>query len=322
MAENAETPQAPQQEAPQPEAAAAGLAGLCAEYLRALELERGLSPHTLRAYRSDLREMTAYAAARGASGIDGLGLELLRDWLWQASEQGRTPATIARRAAAARGFTAWLEQSGRGRDVARRLRSPRTGRSLPRVVSREGMGEILDALSDRAQTGDPVALRDLAIVETLYGSGVRVSECCAAQIGDLDLDRRTLLVTGKGDKQRTVPFGEPAARALADYLHRGRGELAGPESGQALFLGARGRRIQPRTVYGLTRRLLGHGPGSGPAGPHALRHTAATHLLDGGADLRSVQEMLGHADLGTTQIYTHVSAERLRESYRLAHPRA
>lgn len=181
---------------------------------------------------------------------------------------------------------------------------------------------MLEGLEARTATGDPVALRDLALVELLYGGAIRVSECCAIDVDDVDFERRTMRVVGKGDKERTVPFGGPAAEALVDYLHRGRPELLQEQSRDALFLGARGGRINARTVYELARRELQETPGGGPAGPHAFRHTAATHLLDGGADLRSVQELLGHADLGTTQVYTHVSAERLRDAYRLAHPRA
>lgn len=292
------------------------------DYLRYLDIERGFSPHTVRAYASDLAALVEHLAARSVPPLAQLDLEMFRDWLWDASERGLAPATIARRAASARGFTAWLERTGRGPDTARRLRSPKQGRALPRVVTGEGMRGILDGLRVAAGSGDPNALRDLAVVELLYGAGIRVSELCAIDRDDVDLDRRTVRVTGKGDKQRTVPFGVPAAQAVVDYLRRGRPELAGEHSGEALFVGARGGRIGPRSVYALTSRVLGASPGAGPAGPHAFRHTAATHLLDGGADLRTVQEMLGHASLGTTQIYTHVSSERLREAYRIAHPRA
>lgn len=295
---------------------------LIAEYLRAQDRERASSPHTLRAYRSDLHDLDAHLAARGVDTAAQLELEQFRDWLWRAASEGAAAASIARRASVVRGFTAWLTRTGQGPDAARRLRSPKTGRSLPRVVSAEGMSDILRELGRRADSGDGVALRDLAIVELLYGAGLRVAECCDIGLRDLDLERRTVRVTGKGDKQRTVPFGGPASRALTAYLAEGRPQLARPDSGEALFLGARGARINPRTVYTLARSCLSTTPGGGPAGPHAFRHTAATHLLDGGADLRSVQELLGHADLGTTQIYTHVSSERLLQAYRTAHPRA
>ncbi|KAB1647924.1 tyrosine recombinase XerC [Pseudoclavibacter endophyticus] len=293
-----------------------------AEYLRALDRERAASPHTIRSYRADLDDLMTHLEANGASTTDSLELELLRDWLWAASNRGLAASTIARRASTARGFTAWLARTGTGPDAARRLRSPKAGRSLPRVVSETEMSSLFEGLQSRAETGDPIALRNLAVVELLYGGAMRVSECCAIDLPDLDLDRRTVRVLGKGGKERTVPFGRPAERAIVDYLHRGRRELAVDDSGDAVFLGAKGRRIGARTVYEVARRELADTSGGGPAGPHAFRHTAATHLLDGGADLRAVQELLGHASLGTTQIYTHVSAERLRDAYRLAHPRA
>lgn len=291
-------------------------------FLRALEVELGLSPHTVKAYGADLRSLIDDAEAQGIREASDLDLELCRDWLWRASESGAAPTTIARRAASARGFTAWLERTGRGPDAARRLRSPKTGRTLPRVVSQQGMDGIFDHLRALAETGDAVALRNLAIVELLYAAGIRVSECCSLDLASLDFERRTARVLGKGSKERIAPFGGPAAAALRDWIQRGRPQLAGPKSGDALFLGARGGRIDPRAVYELARRELSATPGSGPSGPHALRHTAATHLLDGGADLRAVQELLGHSSLGTTQIYTHVSAERLAAAYRQAHPRA
>jgi integrase/recombinase XerC len=190
-------------------------------------------------------------------------------------------------------------------------------------VQREQVDEIFAALEARAAEGDPSGLRDLALLELIYGCALRVSEACGTDVDDLDLERLTVRVTGKGDKQRTLPFGVPAARALSTYLTTGRPQLAARgQAGAALFLGDRGGRIGPRTVYRLVAHLLEAVPGSGPSGPHTFRHTAATHLLDGGADLRAVQAILGHASLGTTQIYTHVSMERLAESYRLAHPRA
>lgn len=291
-------------------------------YLRALDLERGRSPHTIRAIGGDLRRFADFANGQGASELDDLSLELFRDWLWHESEQGHAASTLARRSSSARGFTAWLRTSGRGEDVARRLRSPKIGRSLPRMVSADNMDAIFAELRARSATGDPVALRDEAIVELLYATGIRVSELCGLNLDSVDFERRTVRVIGKGDRERVVPFGRPCAEALTEWCARGRPEIANDRSGEALFLGARGGRLNPRTVYELSRRELEHSPGSGPAGAHTFRHTAATHLLDGGADLRSVQELLGHANLGTTQIYTHVSSERLRETYRRAHPRA
>ncbi|SJM52257.1 tyrosine recombinase XerC [Gulosibacter sp. 10] len=292
------------------------------DYARALDLELGRAAHTCRAVESDLQRFADHVERHAPVRLQALDLEHFRDWLWAESQEGYAASTIARRASSARGFTAWLKSTGRGPDAARRLRSPKAGRSLPRMVSADAMGEIFGDLRARAGTGDPVSIRDLAVVEVLYASGIRVAELCSLDLDSLDLDERILRVIGKGDKERVVPLGAPAADAITDWLRRGRPELVRDGSGEALFIGARGGRINARTVYELARRMLEHAPGSGPSGPHAFRHTAATHLLDGGADLRGVQELLGHADLGTTQIYTHVSTERLRETYLRAHPRA
>jgi integrase/recombinase XerC len=298
------------------------------DFVSHLEAERGYSPHTIRAYRSDLLSLLEFAGRRAIDDSSQLTLEEYRDWLWSASQAGRSKATLARRSATAKSFSAWLSRSsGQSTDPASRLRAPRPDRSLPRVLSRDAMDAVLDALAARAVEGEPVALRDLAIVELLYASALRVSELVGIDTGDLDLDRRTVRVMGKGSKERVVPFGQPAHVAVVDYLRRGRPALAeraavGGAGLRAVFLGARGARLGTRSVYGLVSRLLMDVPGSGPEGPHAFRHTAATHLLDGGADLRAVQEMLGHASLGTTQIYTHVTTERLRQTYRQAHPRA
>ncbi len=195
------------------------------------------------------------------------------------------------------------------------------------MLTRGQVDGLLDDLAALAATGEPTAVRDLAIVEVLYASALRVSELVGAKVADLDRDRMTLRVLGKGGKERVVPFGVPARRALDAYLDTARPALIAASTAEGrdpgtIFLGARGRQLTTRTVYELVARLLVDLPGSGPAGPHAFRHTAATHLLDGGADLRAVQELLGHSSLATTQIYTHVSAERLKESYKLAHPRA
>ncbi|WP_437384829.1 tyrosine recombinase XerC [Plantibacter flavus] len=296
-----------------------------------LSAERRLSVQTVRAYRSDLRQLASFAEERGVQAVDAVSLDLLRDWLWHASEAGASKATLARRTATTKAWSAWLLRTGRiTTDVAARLRSPKTGRTLPRVVGRGPFDEILADLEERASSGEPNALRDLAVVELLYASALRVSELCGLDRGDLDLDRLTVRVTGKGDKERVVPFGVPAQSAIVDYLMSARPTLLArgvasdrrPGAGSALFLGTRGGRLGARSVYTLVARLLESVPGGGPAGPHALRHTAATHLLDGGADLRAVQELLGHSSLATTQIYTHVSVERIKESYRSAHPRA
>lgn len=292
-----------------------------AEYLAA---DRGFSMHTVRSYRSDLANLVDFASDRGANQADDLDLELLRDWLWHASQSGLAKSTLARRAASSRGFSAWLEQTGRtSMDAAARLKAPKAERHLPRVLNRDQMADLLQSVASRASSADPVALRDLAIVELLYASALRVSELTGLSLADIDDSRLTVRVLGKGSKERVVPFGVPAQRAISDYLDRGRPQLVKEVVGTAaLFVGARGKRLTTRTVYEVIARLLVDVPGAGGSGPHTLRHTAATHLLDGGADLRAVQEMLGHASLGTTQLYTHVSTERLRESYRTAHPRA
>ena len=229
-------------------------------------------------------------------------------------------------------------------DVAVRLRSPKPDQHLPRVLTRDQIDEILAALVASAELEqsaparlDPqkaemvraTAIRDLAIIELLYASAIRVSELTGLDCNDIEWERLTVRVFGKGAKERVVPFGVPALRALTRWRDEGRPSLCetalatqrSPDA-QALFLSPSGSRLGTRSVYHIVSRLLSEIPGTGPSGPHALRHTAATHLLDGGADLRAVQELLGHASLGTTQRYTHVSAQRLIESYRTAHPRA
>ena len=306
-------------------------------FLAQLVVERGLSPNTARSYGTDLAALTAFAGEHGVTSIAGLDLELLREWLWRSSQDGLAKSTLARRTAAVRSLTDWARRTGvTETDAALRLRAPKADKHLPRVLTRPQIDGILDSLVALAATGDPIALRNLAIVELLYASALRVSELVGLDLAAFDLERLTVRVLGKGAKERVVPFGVPALHAITGYLEAGRPRLlsaaAGAERGSAeptnngptsaLFLGARGARMSSRSVYQLIAGLLSELPGTGPSGPHALRHTAATHLLDGGADLRAVQELLGHASLGTTQIYTHVSAERLKESYRTAHPRA
>lgn len=303
-----------------------------------LRTVRRLSPATTRAYRSDLRDLIEVALMTGVQTPAETDLELLREWQGQASERGDARATLARRTAAIRAFFAWaLETEIVTQDPSLRLVAPKRGRTLPTVATAPAVAEMLDGLHTLAAGGDPLPLRDRAMLELLYGAGIRVSELCGLDVGDLDLDRGTARVLGKGSKERVVPFGAPARRAIDAYLTSGRPELVvehggdgvaatgGPEtrgSGSALFLGSRGGRISPRAVYAVVSHRLAPALGVEHVGPHALRHSAATHLLDGGADLRTVQEILGHASLGTTQIYTHVSSERLRAAYRLAHPRA
>lgn len=295
-------------------------------YVRRLTVERGLSEQTARAYRGDLLDFAEFADHAGVTDVTAIDLELLRDWQWRASER-LAKSSVARRTAALRGFTAWLARTGAApTDPGLRLRSPKSDKHLPRVLTMSQLDGLFAGLQDRASSDDPVAIRDVAIVELLYASAIRVSELTGLRLADIDRTRLTVRVLGKGGKERVVPFGVPAARAIDRYLDSGRPSLLrdGIDAlfQDALFLGARGGRLTPRTVYQLVASLLIDLPGSGPAGPHTFRHTAATHLLDGGADLRAVQELLGHASLATTQIYTHVSAERLKSAYAMAHPRA
>ena len=312
------------------------------DYLVHVRTERGYSEHTVAAYRSDLVELVDFATRRGVEDAAGIDLALLRDWLWTATERGLARTSIARRAASARGWTAWLHRRGfLAADPGVRLKAPRAQRTLPRVVAERALADALASLADRAASGDPLAERDVAIAELLYASALRVSELVGLDLPDVDRRRRTVRVTGKGAKERVVPYGAPAARALDRYLDVARpaivAEVAAPAASTddsrrttaspppaaaAVFLGVRGGRLGVRSVHRQIAAMLSSIPGAGPSGPHALRHSAATHLLDGGADLRAVQEFLGHASLGTTQIYTHVSAERLKQSYRTAHPRA
>ena len=305
-------------------------------FARHLAVDRGYSAHTLRAYRGDLADLESFATAVGISDAAQLDLETLREWLWRGSGTGLAASTLGRHSASARSFTAWLAKSGiAATDAGARLRAPKSAQHLPRVLTRPQIDAILADLATRADTGDPVAVRDLAIIELLYASALRVSELAGLRVGDIDRSRLTVRVLGKGAKERVVPFGVPAASALGRYLDEARPVLlaaAPPKSGASdvaaspaadvAFLGARGGALGTRSIYAIVAALLSELPGAGPSGPHALRHTAATHLLDGGADLRAVQELLGHASLATTQIYTHVSTERLRDAYRTAHPRA
>ena len=295
-------------------------------FLEHVRHARGLSDQTVRAYANDLDQFVAFAATRGSTGVQDLGLELLRDWLWDADQRGLARSTIARRSSSVRAFTRWASETGvLDTDPGVRLRAPKGAAHLPRVVSSDQVRTVLDQLAARAGTDDAGALRDLAVVELLYAAAIRVSELVGIDVVDLDRSRLTVRVLGKGGKERVVPFGVPARDALEAWLERGRpvlGARTEPAEPSALFLGDRGARLGVRSAYRIVARALDGLPGAGPSGPHTFRHTAATHLLDGGADLRAVQELLGHASLGTTQVYTHVSSARLREVYRTAHPRA
>nr|WP_136611340.1 tyrosine recombinase XerC [Sinomonas albida] len=291
-------------------------------FLRYLSLGRGRSEHTLRAYEGDLTSMLESAQQDGARELGDVGLASLRRWLGKQSEGGLSRATLARRSAAVRSFTSWAVREGLLEvDPALRLASPKRHGDLPDVLHEDQARRMLSDVESAAEGGDPVAVRDWALLEVFYATGIRVSELVGLDLDDVDLSARTVRVLGKGNKERTVPFGVPAANALVRWMGA-RTALATAASGAALFLGKRGGRLgqrQARESVDAALRALGD---TAASGPHALRHTAATHLLDGGADLRSVQELLGHSSLATTQLYTHVSVERLRASYVQAHPRA
>ncbi|OBB44077.1 tyrosine recombinase XerC [Mycobacterium sp. 852002-51961_SCH5331710] len=294
------------------------------EFDEYLALERGRSEHTRRAYLGDLRALFGFMAERGHdAGPGGLSLPVLRSWLAAQAAGGAARTTLARRTSAVKMFTAWAVRRGLiASDPAARLQVPKARRELPAVLREDQALDAMAAAKSGAQEGDPMALRDLLIVELLYATGIRVSELCGLDIDDIDLPRRLLRVLGKGNKQRTVPFGVPAQEALSAWLDRGRPALATPDSGPALLLGARGRRLDPRQARTVVHQTVGAVDGAPDIGPHGLRHSAATHLLEGGADLRVVQELLGHSTLATTQLYTHVTVARLRAVHDQAHPRA
>jgi integrase/recombinase XerC len=345
------------------------LARALAAFERHLTAERGLSRHTVRAYVGDVTALLEHARETGGTELDHLDIQVLRSWLARQHAAGQAKTSVARRAAAARAFTAFAHARGElSHDPGRLLGTPRTGRHLPQVLAQEQMSAVLKSsvlgpaapdrtrapAGDAGDAGDEAALtpreqalagRDTAIMELLYATGIRVSELCGLDLGDLDEERNTLRAMGKGGKERIVPVGLPAVRAVRAWLLGGRAILAAEDAspgarltlteqaaaqyqgsrppGLPMFLGARGRRLDPRTARRVVHQQIAAAVGRVPdTGPHGLRHTAATHLLEGGADLRSVQEILGHASLATTQIYTHVSVERLLAAFRQAHPRA
>jgi integrase/recombinase XerC len=318
---------------------------------RHLAAERGLSTHTVRAYLGDVGSLLEHARRIGVGSPDDLDIGVLRGWLADQHATGHARATLARRAAAARTFTAFACARGwLGPDPGVLLGTPKTRRRLPEVPRQDQMAAVLAAASPPGTAGAPrpgpgatgppgaagpgagstaasrqewaMGLRDTAIMELLYATGIRVSELCGLDIGDLDQERRTVRVLGKGGRERTVPVGLPAVRAVTGWCRDGRPVLAAPGSAHAIFLGARGGRLDPRTARRVVHARIAAVPSVPDVGPHGLRHAAATHLLEGGADLRSVQEILGHASIASTQIYTHVSIERLESAYRQAHPRA
>ena len=299
-----------------------------AAFERYLRAERSLSPHTVRAYLGDVSSLLEHAHRAGVPGPDGLDVTQLRGWLARQHTSGAARTTLARRGAAARTFTAFAHRRGwLAIDPGPQLGTLKTRRTLPHVLRQDEMRAALDTAARRTEATQTrvqaaVALRDAAVLELLYATGIRVSELCGLGADSFDHGRRTVRVRGKGDKERTVPVGVPALRAVTRWLDQGRPALATTSSGPALFLGVRGGRLDPRTARRIVHQGLREGGATREVGPHGLRHSAATHLLEGGADLRSVQEILGHASLASTQIYTHVSVERLTSAFRQAHPRA
>ena len=296
---------------------------ILADFERWLLVQRGRSAHTVRAYLGDLRALDAFLQSVSVPDLYAVRLGDLRSWLGAQAAQGAARSTVSRRSASVKTFFRWAQRRGSlEQDPSLRLVAPGKERHLPGVLTQPHAAAMLDLAAVASDDNDPVHIRDRAILELLYASGMRVGELTGLDIDDLDLADRCARVTGKGDKQRIVPFGEPAHRAVQAYLTSARPRLLADHSGPAVFLGRRGGRVDQRQVRSMVHTMVGHLTDAPDIGPHGLRHSAATHLLDGGADVRTVQEVLGHASLATTQLYTHVSTERLRTAYRQAHPRA
>jgi integrase/recombinase XerC len=281
-----------------------------------LNKERSLSDNTIRAYIGDLDSLINHLGLLGLSDFSNLNISHLRSWLANLQTKGASRTTLSRRATSIKLFTKWATKEGLiTSDVGANLATPKAHRILPEILDTKSADLAMQSLETFAEeTGELTAIRNLAMVEMLYASGARVSELCGLNLKDVDYERQTIRVIGKGNKERIVPIGRPAIAALEKWLEA-RPQLANEKSGEAIFLGARGKRIDQRQVREVVYKAI-------ELGPHALRHSAATHLLEGGADLRTVQEILGHASLSTTQIYTHVSAERLHSAFKQAHPRA
>jgi integrase/recombinase XerD len=296
---------------------------LVLDFLSYLEFERGLSRNTLEAYRGDLLQLGRFLEEHHLSALDASPADI-GDFLTQLAtgdddHRPASPATIHRKSACLRSFYRHLRREGlRESDPTATLSAPRRSRKLPQVLTR---GEVEKLLSQPRGT-DPHALRDRALLEVLYAAGLRVSEATALDVDDVDLDDGVVRAFGKGSRERLVPIGRSARRALGAWLVRGRPDLAGPRAGPALFLNAQGSRLTRQGCWKILRHHARRAGLEGAVSPHVLRHSFATHLLAGGADVRSVQELLGHASLATTQVYTMVTAERLREVYLRAHPRA
>ena len=292
-------------------------------YEHHLTAERDLSQHSVRAYLADIASLGSHAARVGVADPADLTIRVLRSWLANLKTMGKARTTLARRSTSARVFTVWLARTGRAStDAGALLVSPKAHRELPVALSHREVRALIDATTEALVDDGARGLRDLAVLELLYATGIRVGELVGLDVDDLDRERRVVRVFGKGRKERSVPYGLPASDAIELYLTSGRPQMSVESSGAAVFLGARGGRIDQRAVRRIVHERLAAVDGAPDLGPHGLRHTAATHLLEGGADLRSVQEILGHASLGTTQIYTHVSNERLRTAFTQAHPRA
>jgi integrase/recombinase XerC len=293
-------------------------------YSHYLVNEKALSTHTVRAYLGDLDSFVEHLANNGVTEIEEINLQLIRSWLATQQVRGGARTTLSRRAVSIRLFTKWAAKRGYlATDIAATLATPKPHRTLPGVLTQSDAATAMDSMATRAAEFDtPTSIRDVAIVELLYATGARVSEVCGLDLEDLDFHRNTIRVMGKGNKERMIPMGAPAVKALNTYINDARPQLANDKSARALFLGARGKRIDQRAVRTIVYEALSALEGVERMGPHALRHSAATHLLEGGADLRTVQEILGHSSLATTQIYTHVSTDRLRQAFKQAHPRA
>ena len=290
-------------------------------YAEHLRHERGRSEHTIRAYMGDLSRMRSVCEELGIHEPAGLTVSALRHWLAQ-ERATASDKTVARRVAAIRNFTSWAQRKGyMPDDPGALLASPKVARTLPHVLKQQQAAQLLDLAATAADDESTERIRDLALLELLYGTGIRVGECAGLDVTDIDMKGQTIRVLGKGRKERIVPFGGPAAEALQRWLEI-RYRLVDEKSGRAVFLGSRGGRIDQRMIRTVLQRLLRHLPDVPEISPHGLRHSAATHVLEGGADLRYVQELLGHASLATTQLYTHVSFDRLRETFERAHPRA
>ncbi|MFC0582715.1 tyrosine recombinase XerC [Micrococcoides hystricis] len=296
-------------------------------YARYLAHELNRSPNTIKAYVADLQDCAEFHRQHKVPEVSGCSLNSLRQWLATVQQAGAASKTIARKVSAARTFLQWcVDREYLEANPALRLASPKQNQQLPTVLSAKQVEQFFQLANhrfDETEDGSverALAARDLAMFEVLYGAGIRVGELTGLDTQHIDFSQQLIRVRGKGDKERIVPIGVPAVKALRNWLDL-RHTVARPET-SACFVGAQGRRINQRVVREQVDRILEQIPDTAARGPHALRHSAATHLLDGGADIRSVQEVLGHASLQTTQLYTHVSIDRLRESYQQAHPRA